>query len=150
MLRTTLIAGMLLTVAMLAGCDTYGTRLKFKDGELYYTDKVTEAEANKLGQFLVKKGYFGDGKQVSVQLTRDNDVYQVRMVVVENYKSKKGIYPKAYQIMAAMISAKVFDGKPVEIHLTDNKLNTYEVIKADKKFQKLMMLLSKSKAAKKG
>ncbi|MFQ5731118.1 MAG: hypothetical protein ACE5KM_04080 [Planctomycetaceae bacterium] len=147
MLRTTVLGGLLLAVTALTGCDTYGTKLEFKSGELYYTDKVTEAAANTLGQFLVKKGYFNDDKRVSVQLTRENDVYQVRMVVVDDYKS---VYPKSFQIMAAAISVEVFGGKTVEIHLTDNTLETREVIQADKTFRKVMMLLKKSKAAKEG
>lgn len=150
MLRTTILAGMLLAVTALTGCDTYGTKLQFKDGELYYTDQVTEAEADKLGEFLVKNGYFKDGKQVSVQLTRENHVYQVRLVVIDDYKSNKDVYPKAFQRMAASIAVDVFDGKPVEIHLTNNRLETHEVVKADKKMQQAMMLLKQSKAAKKG
>ena len=126
-MRNGLLAGLALSMAAIAGCG-HGTKLSFKSGELYYTKNVTEDEAQKLGKFLVKAKYFTDDKKVSVQLDREEDVYQVRMVVQDDYKSMKKIYPLAYQVLAQRFSKKVFDGKPVEIHLTDKNLKTHEVI----------------------
>jgi len=149
MYRTTILAGLLLAVVTLTGCN-YGKKLTFKKGELYYTDKVTEDEANKLGEFLVERKYFTDDKEVTVQLNREDGVYQVRMVVVDDYKSMKDVYPTAYQVLAARISHEVFDGKTVEIHLCNDRLKTREVVKPSDKQLQLMKLLKNVKADKKG
>jgi hypothetical protein len=141
MARLTLFAGLLAVVATISGCDTFGTKLTFKKGELYYTQNVDEAQARKLGGFLVEKKYFTDDKAVTVQLDRQDGTFQVRMVVIDDYKSKTGVYPKSYRIMAALISQEVFDGRPVEIHLTDDRLRTREVVQADATFAKILKLL---------
>ncbi len=78
-LTTTLILTVLLAVGL--ACSSYGTKLDFNGGELYYTDNVTEADAKKLGDYLVKSGFFG-GRQVTVQLDKAGATYQFRMVVL--------------------------------------------------------------------
>ena len=145
MARLTLFAGLLAVVATISGCDTFGTKLTFKKGELYYTQSVDEAQARKLGEFLVEKKYFTDDKAVTVQLDRQEGTFQVRMVVVDDYQSKTDVYPKSYRIMAALISQEVFDGSPVEIHLADDRLKTREVVQADAKFAKILKLLKERK-----
>jgi hypothetical protein len=145
MARLTLFAGLLAVVATISGCDSFGTKLTFKKGELYYTQNVDEAQARKLGGFLVEKKYFTDDKAVTVQLDRQEGTFQVRMVVVDDYQSKTDVYPKSYRIMAALISEDVFDGSPVEIHLTDNRLKTHEVVQPDAEFAKLLKLTKQRK-----
>jgi len=54
---------------MLAGCQSFGKKLEFNKGELYYTDSVTEAEANKLGEYLVK-GEFSTAKRRRCKSTK--------------------------------------------------------------------------------
>ena len=129
MVRNACLSALALCVVAIAGCGGHGTKLTFKSGELYYSSNVTETEAQKLGDFLVEKKYFTDRKKVSVQLDREDDIYQVKLVVQDDYKNMKKIYPLAYQVLAGAISKDVFDGKQVQIHLTDNRLNTREVIK---------------------
>ena len=119
------------TTVALTGCGIYGTRLEFKKGELYYTDQVDEAEARKLGEHMVESGYFNDEKEVSVQLDKRDDTYIVRMVVVDDYERVIKNHKFVFRMLATNISIKVFDGKPVEIHLTDDVLETYEVISYD-------------------
>lgn len=149
MKRAALFTGLLALAATISGCDTFGKKLTFKKGELYYTENVDQAQAQKLGEFFVDKGYFTDRKPVSVQLDRKKGTFQVRMAVVDDYKSKKAVYPKSYELMAAMISQQVFDGQPVEIHLTDDRLKTREVIQPDATFAKLLKLSRQSKQRKK-
>lgn len=127
MLRMTMLAGLLLSVALISGCG-YGKKLEFNGGELYYTDNVNEESATRLGNYLVEKKFF-DGKKKSVQLDKQDGVIQFRMVVIEDYKSRKEFSPVIFQVMALQLSESVFDGQPVEVHLCDNKLKTLEVVK---------------------
>ncbi len=127
MLRMVTLAGLLLSVALISGCD-YGTKLEFNGGELYYTDNVDEAMAKRLGKYLVKEKFF-DGKEKSVQLDKQDGVLQFRMVVVEDYKDRKDFMPILFRVMATQISRDVFDGQPLEVHLCDNRLKTLDVVK---------------------
>lgn len=131
MFRTLTIAGLLVAAVTVSGCDLngYGSRLEFQGNDLYYTDAVTEAEAQKLGDFLVDQKFFDDSKRRSVQLTKEGETYQFRMVVVDDYKSMKGVYPNSFRALASTISRKVLDGKKLEFHLCNDKLETLEVLK---------------------
>jgi len=83
MKNKTFIGGFLAMAILLAvglGCSSYGTKLDYNGGELYYTKNVTESEAKKLGDYLVKEEFF-DGKEKTVQLDKSGSTYQFRMVV---------------------------------------------------------------------
>ncbi len=62
----------------------HGTLLTFNKGELYYTSSVTEVEARKLGNYLVKEKFF-NGRPKIIQLNRSGGTIEVRLV------AKKGI-----------------------------------------------------------
>ena len=81
MRRTLLLTliGCLLTIPML-GCNSLGTKLEFNGGELYYTKNVNEAEARKLGEYLVNEKFF-DGAKKTIQLDKSGDTYLFRAVV---------------------------------------------------------------------
>ena len=119
---------LVLTVLMAVGlaCSSYGTKLDFNNGELYYTDNVTEADAKKLGEYLVKSGFFG-GKKVTVQLDKSGATYQFRMVVMPEKQSDEAtlILMKAF---AGEISEEVFGGAPTELHICDDQLKTVKVL----------------------
>jgi hypothetical protein len=114
---------------VLAGCTNYGTKLEFNKGELYYTEKVTEAEAKKLGNFLVEASFF-NGDEKSVQLTKEGETYQIRYPVKEGFE-KDANYEKTAAFFGAALSKELFDNKPVEIHMTDDGLKTVKVVKMD-------------------
>jgi hypothetical protein len=110
-----------------AGDADYGRKLKYGSTELYYTDKVTKKEAKALGEYLVETNFTKGEQKKTVQLTKEGDVYQFRMVV------KKGYLDDAeYDAIAASyaynISKDVFDGKEVEIHFCDDQLGTKKVV----------------------
>jgi hypothetical protein len=113
-------------MCLMLGCNSYGTKLVFNGGELYYTKNVTETEANKLGDFLVGSGYF-TGDKKSVQLDKSGETYQVRMAVKEGI-DKDEKFLALYPVYAAAISKNVFNGAQVEIHLTDAQLKTLKVV----------------------
>lgn len=101
---------------------SYGEKLTFGKGEVYYTKNVTKAEARKLGNYLVQGGFFKD-KPISVQLNKENGRYQFRMVTSEAYRYKKE-YRAIARVMATEISRKVFNGQIVDLHICDNNLKT--------------------------
>ena len=120
---------LVLTVLMAVGlaCGSYGTKLDFNGGELYYTDNVTEADAKKLGDYLVKSGFF-DGRKITVQLDKSGSTYQFRMVVVKEKQNDDAtmILMKAF---AGEISEDVFNDAPTELHICDDQLKTLRVLK---------------------
>lgn len=111
---------------LLNGCANYGEKLEFNGGELYYTEGVSEEEANKLGDYLVKEGYF-DGEEKSVQLQKDGDHFVFRAVIQEDYMEDENI-AKVFEVVGAQISQAVFNGAPVDVHLTDEYLETKKTI----------------------
>jgi len=104
----------------------YGKEKKFNGVQLFYTSKVTEAQADKLGNYLISGG-FANGEKKTVQITKTGNTYEFRMVV------KKGIekdeeYTKLFKSYAWELSQFVFNGVRLEIHLCDDKLKTLKVI----------------------
>lgn len=102
--------------------DMYGEKLEFNKGELYFTEKVTKDEANKLGNFLVENKFF-DGNEKSVQLTKNENVYQFRMVVKEGSEKDSTVIGFA-KLFAMMMSMQVFDNQKVVVHFTDDSFKT--------------------------
>ena len=125
------IQGLFAVLAMLAfaGCADYRTKLEFKKGELYYTENTTEAEAKKLGEYLLEQGYFDDTETRTVQLDKKEGKIHVRFVVKEEYQTN----PKALEIftpIGAELSKAVFGGAPIVIDICDEALETKQTIAA--------------------
>ncbi|MGI8467990.1 MAG: hypothetical protein ACR2N3_06010 [Pyrinomonadaceae bacterium] len=113
-------------ISKISGIGEYGTKLEFNGGELYYTNNVTEAEARRLGNYLVKEGLF-DGNRKTVQLDKAGSTYQFRVVVLKEKQND----PATFQIWkeaAAEISRDVFNNAPTEVHVCDDHLKTLRVI----------------------
>ena len=108
-------------------CNQYGTKLEYNGGEVYYTDNVTEADAKKLGEFLVKEGFF-DGKPKTVQLEKAGSTYQFRMVV-QPEKQNDEATAELMKTFASELSENVFNKAPVEMHICDETLKTVKVVK---------------------
>jgi len=107
--------------------NSYGEKVEFGDSEVYYKDPATQAEAQKLGEFLEKNGYFGKDKGNSVQLKKENDTYQVRFAVKED-AWKEAKYKLAFMLMRFQLKTAVFPGEKVEVHLCDDHLKTQHVV----------------------
>ena len=120
---------LILTVLMAVGlaCSSYGTKLDFNNGELYYTDNVTESDAKKLGEYLVKSGFF-DGKKLTVQLDKSGSTYQFRMVVVKEKQNDEATI-ELMKSFAGEISEDVFNDAPTELHICDDQLKTIRVVR---------------------
>lgn len=118
--------------SVLVSCgDGYGTKLEYGSTELYYTDEVTESEAKALGDYLEETKFTEGDETKTVQLTKDGDVFQFRMVVKDSYLDDED-YEAIAAFYAYSLSIDVFDGEEVEIHLCDDKLETKKVVEMDK------------------
>jgi hypothetical protein len=107
-------------------CNNYGTKLEFNKGEVYYTSNSNEADARKLGDFLVKEKYF-NGTPKTVQLDKSGSTNQVRMVIQADKQNDPEILA-ALKTFAGQMSEEVFDKAPTEIHVTDDSLKTVKVV----------------------
>ena len=117
---------MFIASVILTSCNNYGNEKNFNGVQLFYTSTITEAEANSLGNYLIKSE-FADGGTKTVQLNKSGNTYEFRMVV------KKGIeqdqeYTELGKLMAAEISTEVFNGKQVDVHYCDENLTTLKVL----------------------
>lgn len=108
-------------------CTNYGTKLEFNKGQLYYTKKVEEADAQKLGNFLVKTGFF-DGNPKSVQLDKNMDTFLFKMVVKKEKQNDSNTV-KLLKMFALQISQEVFEGKPVNAFICDDLFRTIRIIR---------------------
>jgi hypothetical protein len=126
-MRSLLIVLCLMSAVVLTGCGgAYGTKLIFNAGELYYTSDVPLTKANELGNYLVKEGFF-DGQRKSVQIRKDGNTWEFRVVV------KKGIdqdpqFVDIFKQLAVELSEKVFNGERVDVHMCDEQLKTLRVL----------------------
>ncbi len=105
----------------------YGEKLEFNGTDVYYTDMVTEAEAQKLGEYLLSSE-FADGAEKSVQLSKRDSIYLFRMVVVDGV-TKDSANDISFMALAWTLSAQVFNNAPVELEACDNRFGTLRVYK---------------------
>jgi hypothetical protein len=116
----------LVLLGLVCGCNDFGTKLKFKSGELYYTRSVTREEADKLGEQLLKDGFFNNEAK-TVQLSRSGDTYEVRLVIKPEFQNDTN-YHRLLGIFGAELSQKVFAKAPVTMHVCDVRLKTVATI----------------------
>ena len=103
----------------------YGDKLEFNGTDVYYTETVDQAEAQKLGEYLVESE-FADGGGKSVQLSKRDSVYVFRMVVKEGIE-KDSANDLTFLAITYALSMAVFDGAPVELEACDNTFETLRV-----------------------
>ncbi|NLJ06779.1 MAG: hypothetical protein GX437_03810 [Sphingobacteriales bacterium] len=107
----------------------FGKRIRIKNGDLYYTMNVEEAEAQKLADFLLKNQFYGD-EEKSVLIDRTDGIYQFKMVVKPEFLENPG-YAVLAQAFGLNLSQLVFDNQPVEIHFCDSEMNTIKILKSN-------------------
>jgi hypothetical protein len=130
--RLNIILAAVLSFILLSGCGgrypaEWGKRLKYKHSSLFYTPAVTKDEALKLGDYLLKAGFFPAKAPVRIQLAKSGDMYQFRIVIKEG-KEQDMDFIKTTGLFAAMISRDVFGRKPLEVHLCDTNFKTLQVV----------------------
>jgi len=114
---------------LLTGATNYGALLEVNHGNLYYTTAVSQEEAKALGGFLVEAKIF-DGREISIQLTREGRTLQVRFPVKPGF-DKDEAYITSIRALGTQISQRVFRGAPVEVDLCDHDLKTLRAVPAD-------------------
>lgn len=112
--------------ASISSCKSYGAEKTYNGVQLFYTDEITEKQADKLGNYLIESE-FANGEFKTVQMTKTGNTYEFRMVV------KKGIdkdpeYCELGKLMAGELSENVFDGEKVNLHFCDEYLKTLKVL----------------------
>lgn len=109
-------------------CNGYGKKLEYDGTEVYYNGSVKKEEAEKLGQFLVRRE-FTDGSLKSVQLTKDDElgIYSFRMVTNKKAQDDKS-YDNIFKILTLQVSDSILNKSPVDFHVCDNTFETIRII----------------------
>lgn len=116
---------LVLSSVLLVGCGDYGKEKVFNGVQLFYTADITDAEADKLGEFLVESE-FADGEEKTVQIAKTGNTYEFRMVVKKGLENDQE-YATVFKQFAADISKNVFNNAPVDLHACDEMLETLRV-----------------------
>jgi hypothetical protein len=129
--RTVLNGFLAIATVLVTGsaCSSEGPKLDFNGHELFYTNNVTEADAKKLGDYLVKVGLF-KGDPLRAQLDKENAVYQVRLAIQPGHQDDMELR-RALKLLAVEISVGAFDRAPTEIHACNDQLKACKVIPRD-------------------
>lgn len=99
----------------------HGTRLAFTDKEEIYYRGVSEDEARRLGQGLKELGVFNHTSRKTVQLTRRDGRYAVSFVIQGGAWHDEDQCDSVW-FTCLKLSARVFNGQPVEVRLCDEHL----------------------------
>jgi hypothetical protein len=117
---------LIILMAILASCTDFGDKIPFEESEVFYKAPVTKAEAQKLGEYLVKNKFFDENPK-SVQLLKEGDTYLFRMVAKEGV-DKDESYAKIAETFAIQMSDDLFEGKMVEFHICDDQFKALRKI----------------------
>jgi hypothetical protein len=122
---------MIMAVAsmFLVACNDYGKKKTFGKGDLYYTENITESEADSALEFFKEMKYLSDDKSTSMQIDKQNGIYKIRLVVGDEYQNTDTSLDNQFKLVSTLASMKVFDGKPVEVDLCDDQLETKRTLK---------------------
>jgi hypothetical protein len=129
-------------IVLLAACQNLGTKLIFNGAELYYTPRVTSAEAAKLGAYLVDHK-FTDGTRKTLQLDKQGGVYQFRMVAEKPGIERDKTYGEIFQWLGLDLSERVFGDAKVELHICDQGMKTLRIFPQRVLGKKVMVNKSK-------
>ena len=121
-----LLVGLCKGLVLLTGATNYGMVLEVNHAELYYTAAVSKEEAQALGAYLVEAKVF-DGSHISVQLTREGQMTQVRFPLKPGANVDEAFIASAREL-ASQISQNVFHGAPVEIDLCNEQMKTLRAL----------------------
>jgi hypothetical protein len=120
---------LLLSAVMLLAASSctspYGKRVKINDSmEIYMKgDNVTEDEAKKLGNYLADL-WKDASNEKSLQLSKDNDIYTVKMVVNQEKLKADPSLEEAFVAVQTLLEQQVFTGQKVAFIITDDHFDT--------------------------
>lgn len=113
-----------IAVVFFTACVNPGKEIKFNNNKVYFKDGATKEDGQKLGEYLVKTGYFDTTGQkgVDVQVLKNSNSFVVNFVV-DTAAFKQ--HPEAYNTFKSFeseISKNVFGGGTVTIGVVDGEL----------------------------
>jgi hypothetical protein len=94
--------------------DGGNSRLTFKQGELHFSETVTEDETRRVGEYLVRQQIFSDEQESSVQLHQEQGRYLLRFVISPEY-AEETLTAVQYGIIGSQITTDVLGGKTLEV-----------------------------------
>lgn len=124
-----LFIGLLVSLLLVTGCGSGFQELKFNETEILFDEtEISETIVKSLGTYLIE-AEFADGSPKTVELAKENGIWQFKMVVQENFIDDPEFLYIA-SVFAAQMSIAVFDSETVEIHFCDSSLVTKHVVSA--------------------
>ncbi len=118
-----------IVATFLAACNNYGKKKTFGKSSLYYTENITEEQADKAGVFFKDMGYLSEANESNIQLDKVDSTYKIRLVVDKEFQEKDTSLDFSFKALGFLASISVFDGKPIEVDLCDGRLNTKRTLK---------------------
>ena len=107
-------------------CSERANMLKFNNSNLYYSEQVNKADAQKLGNYLQSEGFFGDEER-SVKLDKNDKTWEFRLKVKKGTENDDQ-YLYLFGFFSAQLSKAVFNNDPVDIYLCNDKFETIRMI----------------------
>lgn len=113
-----------------------GCVIRIGMNEVHYNGGTEEAVAKKLADLLIDVGFFkehADDADLSrpptgtVQLTRNDDAYELGLIVKDDYKNSSA-YPDGYRKIGERVSKELLEGVPVQVKLKDKRHRTRELL----------------------
>ena len=109
---------------LFCSCNQLGRKVTVnKNGEVYFKGSVvSKNDADRLGQFLWKQGYFSSWEKRSVHLSGDSRGFVVRMIIDQNQLETEKDVLTAFRVWQMWIQDSVFFGKRTRLILSDKSL----------------------------
>lgn len=120
MRRIVLACLVLLTSFSFYSCQPYGKKVQVNDHlEVYIKKDATEEEAKKLGSYIASLDSSNTNEK-SVQLSKENNVYTVRLVIPEESLKDKTL-EDSFSALQYLIKENVFPNQTVKLILADDE-----------------------------
>lgn len=103
-------------------------RRKYKKGEIFYNDPVTEAQVDSIGLFMISIGLFDDEQEASMLLDYTGEVYELKVVVVSE-ESLSDLVMESFIAIENAIQIDYFQNEDFHLVLTDGDFDTITTIK---------------------
>lgn len=103
-------------------------RRKFKKGEIFYNDPVTNEQVDQIGEFMIAMGLFDDEKEASMLLDYNDQIYQLKVVVIGE-EALNDIVIDAFTTIEGAIQQDIFPEDEFHLILTDGDFKAMKTIK---------------------
>ncbi|MGB3005566.1 MAG: hypothetical protein WBC06_03590 [Chitinophagaceae bacterium] len=114
---------------LFVSCTNYGKKVKSGHVDVYYKEGISKEDAEKTADLLYRSDVAVNNNTTdtkSIQIIKRDDTVCFRMVVQK--EKLEMVSEEIFQSMGNVLSDSIFNGKPVNIDLTDNKFKTIKTI----------------------